>query len=213
VLANTGTNPTAHLGVQLTDRITLELLAQVVDSLGAPWSTAEFDGCFMTLHPEPTETGDWIVKGYDHPSLGETTRPERIFLRSLAQFLLHPSRKLASHVIFLDRLAYPGWDNHDSKEMKLPTKKFGDVRPFFFDSSNAPSRLQLLSMYLLTVLVRNHFPEALGYPDPLHKADWGAKSMERRVTGLLNSSEMAERSRPLTNTFRSIRENFRRGQK
>jgi hypothetical protein len=209
-LVSGGKDPLDHLRVQLTDRVILELLAQIVGEISAPWSTIEFDGVFMTLHPEPKTGGGWQVKGYDHPGLGETTRPERIFLRSLAQFLLHPGRKLASHVIFLDRLAYPGWDTRDTKQLTITTQQFGQVSPLFFDSSNAPSRLQLLSMYLLTVLVRNHFPEALGYPDPLHKADWGAKSMERRVTGLLDSSEMAERSRPNSKTFREIRDSFGR---
>jgi hypothetical protein len=206
-------DPLAHLAIQLTDRTILELLAQVVEDIKAPWSTLEFDGCFMTLHPERdrNESGKWVIKGYDHPSYGETTRPERIFLRSLAQFLLHPSRRIASHVIFLDRLSYPSWDDKDSQELVLPTKKFGEVKPVFFAPASGAPRLQQLSMYLLTVLVRNHFPEALGYPDPLHKADWGAKSMEKRITALLESSKMAERSRPLGKTFRAIRDSYMRG--
>jgi hypothetical protein len=213
VLVKEGKNPTNHLRIQLTDRMTLELLAQLVDELRSPWATLEFDGCFMTIHPELDvgSPGGWVLKGYDHPRLGETTRPERIFMRSLAQFLLHPSRQIASHVIFLDRLAFPGWDDSDFSSFSIQTRKFGNIRPLLSVNEKGPSRLQQLSMYLLTVLVKNHFPEALGYPDPLHKADWGAKSMRDRVTGLLESSEMATRSRPLTRTFRSIRESFRRG--
>jgi hypothetical protein len=65
-------------------------------------------------------------------------------------------------------------------------------------------------MYLLAVLVRNHYPEALGYPEPLHQADWGAKSMKRRVINLLESSEWAFRSRPLSKTFREIRDRLGR---
>lgn len=212
VLVKKGVDPTTHLRVQLTDRRILELLAYIVDDLSSPWSTLEFDSCFMTIHPELDEaTRKWILKGYDSAQTGETTRPERIFLRSLAQFLLLPSRKVASHVIFLDRISYPGWDNVDSTPLTIATPKFGEVKPVFFDGSRGPSRIQQLSMYLLTVLVRNHFPEALGYPDPLHKADWGAKSMRNRVTGLLESSEMAERARPLDRTFRDIRQSYRRG--
>jgi hypothetical protein len=212
VLLKRGIDPTTHLRVQLTDRRILELLAHIVDDLSSPWSTLEFDSCFMTIHPEMDEgTGKWILKGYDSAQLGETTRPERIFLRSLAQFLLLPSRKVASHVIFLDRIPYPSWDSPDSSPMTISTGKFGEIKPIFFDGSKGPSRIQQLSMYLLTVLVRNHFPEALGYPDPLHKADWGAKSMRNRVTGLLESSEMAERARPLDRTFRDIRQSYRRG--
>lgn len=65
-------------------------------------------------------------------------------------------------------------------------------------------------MYLLTVLVKNHFPEALGYPDPLHLADWGAKSLKRNVNGLLESSEWVFRSNPREKLFRTIRESFKR---
>jgi hypothetical protein len=65
-------------------------------------------------------------------------------------------------------------------------------------------------MYLLAVLVRNHYPEAIGYPEPLHQADWGAKSMKRRVIGLLESSEWAFRARPLSKTFREIRDRLGR---
>jgi hypothetical protein len=211
VLVKRGVDPVRHLTIQLTDRMILELLGQLVEDLRSPWASLEFDGCFMTIHPEREQgSGNWILKGYDHPRLGETTRPERMFLRSLAQFLLRPDRRVASHVIFLDRLAHPGWDDVDCTPIVIQTKKFGEIRPLFYNGSKGPSRLQQLSMYLLTVLVRNHFPEALGYPDPLHKADWGAKSMRGRVTGLLESSQMAERSRPLSRTFRSIREGLRR---
>ncbi|MFH1590946.1 MAG: hypothetical protein ABIC95_03380 [archaeon] len=154
------------------------------------------------------DTGNWIVKGY-HTARGlEVTRPERMFLRSLMQFFLSEDKNITSHAIFIDRLAYPGWDDKDSKKFSLKTA-FGDMNPLFYTTENIP-RLQKLSMYLMGVLVRNHFPEALGYPDPLHQADWGAKSLKRNVLGLLKSSEWAFRSRPLSKTFRDIREKFRR---
>jgi len=215
ILVSEGKNPARHLTLPLTDRSILELIPHLVLELNSPWSTSEFDSCFMTLHPDLKKlrpgAGEvsWVVKGYDHPRLGETTRPERLFLRSIAQFLLSQDRSIASHAIFLDRLAYPSWDDEDSSELALDTPFFGTVRPLYFDS---PPRLQKLTMYLLSVLVRNHFPEALGYPDPLHKADWGAKSMRRRVTSLLESSEWAHRAHPLSKTFRDIRESLRRSE-
>jgi hypothetical protein len=126
------------------------------------------------------------------------------------QFFLTPDRNIASHAIFLDRLAYPGWDDKDSAAFEITTDQFGKVVPLYFDGSTGPGRLQKLTMYLLTVLVRNHYPEALGYPEPLHQADWGAKSMKRRVLGLLESSEWAFRSRPLSKTFREIRDRLGR---
>jgi len=198
-----------HLSLPLTDRSIAELLPNLLADLKAPWATLEFDSCFMTLHPEPKE-GIWKIKGYDHPAYGETTRPERLTLRSLVQFFVTPDRNIASHAIFLDRLAYAGWDDKDSARFEIATDQFGIIDPLYFDGSTNPSRLQKLTMYLLAILVRNHYPEALGYPEPLHQADWGAKSMKRRVLGLLDSSEWAFRSRPLSKTFREIRDRLGR---
>ncbi len=198
-----------HLALPLTDRSIAELLPNLSPNLKAPWATLEFDSCFMTLHAEAKDDV-WKIKGYDHPTLGETTRPERMTLRSLVQFFVAHDRNIASHAIFLDRLAYASWDDKDSKQFDVATDQFGTVHPLYFDGSVGPGRLQKLTMYLLAVLVRNHYPEALGYPEPLHQADWGAKSMKRRVLGLLDSSEWAFRSRPLSKTFREIRDRLGR---
>jgi hypothetical protein len=210
VLVSRGLPPARHLQVPLTDRSIIELLPSVDTKLNSPWGTVEFDSCFMTLHPElPQGKTDWIVKGYEHEHLGETTRPERIFLRTIFQFLLTKDRNIASHALFIDRLAYPGFDDEDSQDLALNTPYFGEVKALFYDKSS-PSRLQRLSAYLLTVLVRNHYPEALGYPDPLHQADWGAKSMRKRIVALLDSSEWAFRARPLSKTLRQIRDSLGR---
>ena len=65
-------------------------------------------------------------------------------------------------------------------------------------------------MFLLNVLVRNHFPEAIGYPEPLHKADWGAKTMKESIERLLESSWIVEMSDPLQKTFRRVRDSLGR---
>ena len=202
-----GDNVVRHLRLPLTDRTIAEMLPNIIEELKAPWSTIEYDSCFMTLRPWKDENGNWEMKGYDHPSLGETTRPERIFLRSLAQFFVTEDKSLASHALFIDRLVHPEWDDRDSDNLVLRTDFFGPIQPLFYENA---SRLHKLTTYLLSVLVRNHFPEALGYPDPLHKADWGAKSLKRRVTSLLESSEWAYRANPRERTFREIRDSFRR---
>jgi hypothetical protein len=210
VTLNRRQNLKKHLAVPLSDRTIIEMLPNLDTSLRPPCGTLEFDSCFMTIHPEWDEKlAEWRVKGYDHPRIGETTRPERMFLRSLVQFFLTPDGSLASHALFIDRLAYPDWDDKDSSELRLGTAFFGDIAPLYYEARKPP-RLQKLSVYLLTVLVRNHFPEALGYPDPLHQADWGAKSMQRRIVALLDSSEWAYRSKPREKTFRAIRDKFGR---
>jgi hypothetical protein len=205
-----GEDPSSYLNIGLTDRRILELLPNLVTGLEAPWSTLDFDSCFMTLHPEEDNSGQWVVRGYNTAMAGEVTRPERIFLRSIAQFMLIPGRSLASHAVLIDRLAYPGWDDVDSASLDIDSPKFGIIRPLTYNGDTGVPRLQSLVMYLLTVLARNHFPEALGYPEPLHKADWGAKSMRDRVKGILSSSEWSFRSKPLHKLMREIRDSFGR---
>ncbi|RJQ21363.1 hypothetical protein C4580_02370 [Candidatus Woesearchaeota archaeon] len=197
-----------HFSLPLTDRAIAELLPNVDLTLNAPWATFDFDSCFMTLHSEYLDN-KWQVKGYFTGMGLEVTRPERIFLRSLGQFFLSPDRNLSSHALFIDRLAYDGWDDKNSSKVSIKTEGLGEINPLLFDEATGPPKLQVLTMYLLAVLVRNHFPEALGYPDPLHQADWGAKSLQRRVVGLLDSSEWAFKSKPLSKTFRVIRDTFR----
>jgi hypothetical protein len=201
--------PSSILNVHISDRTLVELIPNISREIEAPWGTIEFDSCFMTIRPRPSEDGkSWVIGGAPHPTMMETTRPERIFLRSLGQFLLKHERTLASHALLIDRLAYPGWDDKDSAELVVHTQFFNDIHPLYFVEK--PPEMQRLMMYLLSVLVRNHFPEALGYPDPLHKADWGAKSMRRRADTLLASCDWAERSNPRSKTFRQIRDEFRR---
>ncbi len=200
-----------HLRIPLTDRTIVEMLPYIQSEINSPWGTVEYDSSFMTLHPQYDENHKkWKINGYAILGLGETTRPEKLFFRSLVQFFMNDEKSLAAHAIFIDRLVYPGWDDKDSKTLTIPTDFFGNINVFYHDSANSPSRLQKISMYLLTVLVRNHFPEAIGYPDPLHQADWGAKSLRRRVTGLLESSEWAFRANPREKTFREIRDSFKR---
>jgi len=194
--------PGVHLQIGLSDRTILELLAQLRDELEAPWGTLEFDSCFMTIIPKRAKNGKWSIGGYERMGY-EYTRPPRIFLRSLAQFLLNPQTRLASHVIFVDRLAYPGWDDVDSRDIMIESRGLGKLHALGYSK---PSRIGYLSMYLLTSLVRNHFFEALGYPEPLHKADWGAKSIKDNVKRLLESAWIVDREEPLLKTFRRIRE-------
>jgi hypothetical protein len=121
------------------------------------------------------------------------------------------ANKAATHVVFSDRLAYPGWDDVDSKDVQLEQlgSRLGPIRPLRY-FGDKPPRMQLASLFLLSKLIRNLYPEALGYPDPLHRADLGAASFRERVKDVLRSSWLLERSNPLSHTFRAIREKLRR---
>lgn len=199
----------SYQNLPLSDRKIIEMLAYIKGDASAPWGTIEFDSAFMSLHPEKDENGEKQVKGWEILGLGETTRPPRIFLRSVFQYLLDHDASISSHAIFVDRLAYPGWDDEDSLQWELSTEELGTLTPLLFNKQNKP-RLQELTQFLLSVVVKNHFPEALGYPDPLRKADMGAKAMKRKVKRLMDSGEVAMQANPLEKSLREIREEFNR---
>lgn len=192
-----------------TDRIFCESLPLIDESLEAPWSTIEFDSAFMTLHRERIAGTDRTqVAGV----LGRIVNQERLFAKSLAQFFLKREKTspLMGHVVFLERLLSPTWDlaSQGSKpsEILIDTLEIGRVAPFAWRNHDHINIGQWLMMYLLSVLTRNHFAEAIGYPDPLHKADWGAKSIGRTVGETIASSTRLLAAKPLSKTFRSIRD-------
>ncbi len=190
-----------------TDRIFLETIPTYCDDdIGAPWSSIEFDSAFMTLHLGPV-SGREEIMGVKTRG-GEIISTERLFMRSLAQFYLSRSKPnpLMGHVVFVDRLVYPMWDSKNLLEPPITGTSLGSIQPIMFADRDQANVGQLVTMFLLSVLTRNHFPEVIGYPDPLHKADWGAKSIGRRVKGVIQSSELPFRSQPISRTLRSIRD-------
>jgi len=190
-----------------TDRLFCELLPYLDDDLLNPWGTIEYDSTFMTLIAK-NEGSQPVITGI----IGGITRPERLFLRSIAQFYTKRSLDniLTGHAIFIDRLAFPEWDLKCTDDLEIEGKELGKLNPLFYKNNKSTNFGQVMTYFLLDVVTRNHFPEVIGYPDPLHKSDWGAKTMMRHVKDLLKSSELKFRSRPLTNTVREIRESNRR---
>jgi hypothetical protein len=195
--------------IMWTDRSTLESFPIIDDNLTAPWSTIEFDSCFMTLalrtdesHMIPRLAG---VKG-------NVVNTEGIILRSLAQFFLSREKQtpLMGHVIFVDRLAFKELDKAAKGKISLISQEIGTVSPLFFEDSKTTNDGQDIAMYLLEILTRNLYPEVIGYPDPLHKADWGAKSVEKKVKFMIESSDTSAKRKPLVKTLREIRTNYRR---
>jgi len=194
-----------------TDRIVLEDIAYQISNLSAPWSTVEFDSCFMTLHlgmPEgETEAKPLGVKG-------DVINQDRLFARSLGQFFLrrHPAKAapMMGHVIFVDRLLHPYWDLELYNGVEISTPELGIIRPFLHRDRTVDNSGQRVAMYFLDTLTRNLFAEAIGYPDPLHKADWGAKTVGRRVAQIIADSEIAFRANPLKKALRMIRDEAKR---
>jgi hypothetical protein len=193
-----------------TDRILLEDVAHEVNEISDPWTTIEFDSCFMTLHAGISE-GETTPKPMGVK--GDVVNQERLFARSLAQFFLRrglgKSSPLMGHVIFVDRLLQPSWDKGLCTELSVydtTPRGLGGITPFIHRDRNSDNLGQRVAMFLLNTLTRNLFPEAIGYPDPLHKADQGAKTVGRRVARVIADSEISFRANPISKSFRSIRD-------
>ena len=196
-----------------TDRMLCEALPRFDSNLEAPWATIEFDSAFMTLHRErDPQTNRTQVGGV----MGRIVNQERLFMKSLGQFFLSREKRspLMGHVVFIERLLQPFFDFQDAgtspASIPIETNALGRVEPFAWRDSEHINRGQTIMMYLLSVLTRNHFAEAIGYPDPLHKADWGAKSMGRWVGKTIDSSTKVLSSNPLSDTFRTTRDSAKR---
>lgn len=192
-----------------TDRIFCEILPIIDENLSVPWCTVEFDSAFMTLHRERVEgTDDTRVAGV----MGRIVNQERLFVRSLAQFFLKRDKHtpLMGHVVFLERLLSSIWDrcgtDESPAEIVINTPDLGRFSVFAWRDCEHINPGQWVMMYLLSVLTRNHFAEAIGYPDPLHKADWGAKTIGRSVGNTIRSSTQLLAAKPLSRTFRAIRD-------
>lgn len=189
-----------------TDRMMLESIAYQVD-LKCPWTTTEYDSVFMTLHLAEDASNIVGVQG-------KVVSTERLFARSLVQFFASREKAtpLMGHVIFLDRLLDPVLDSTHLNGPKITDNvnqvesELGTVQPAFFGSNADLNVGQDISVWLLKTLTRNLFPEVIGYPDPLHKADLGAKSVKHRVDELIRSSIVPFRARPLSQLFRTTRD-------
>lgn len=192
-----------------TDRIFCETLPLIDETLSAPWCTVEFDSAFMTLHRERLPESDATrVAGV----MGRIVNQERLFAKSLGQFFLSRNKRtpLMGHVVFLERLLSPTWDRpgeeQGPEEILIDTPDLGRFPVYAWRDKDRVNPGQWVMMYLLSVLTRNHFAEAIGYPDPLHKADCGAKTIGRSVGNTIQSSTRLLASRPLSRTFRAIRD-------
>jgi hypothetical protein len=212
VMRKLGKYSFANIFLPWTDRTFLEAIPYGDEELVAPWSTVEFDSVFMTLHTEEVTQQNGSTSIEIKGVRGDVLTTERLFARSLAQFFLLRAKPspLMGHVIFIDRLIVPGFDNEKWEEIPIENAYVGKVRPFVFEDNEKENLGQDASMFLLHTLTRNLFPEVIGYPDPLHKADWGAKSLQDKVANMIKSSNVAILSRPLHRRLRDLRDRIRR---
>jgi len=71
------------------------------------------------------------------------------------------------------------------------------------NTSDSPG--QDVAMLVADLLTRNCFPAAIGQPDPLHRADQGAKALGKRINDLIMASVQHIKANPLSSSFRDFR--------
>lgn len=195
--------------IPATDRLTLERLPMIDDSIESPWSSTEFDAVFMTLRMKKDfGSEEATLQGVR----GSVLVQPNLIMKSLAQFHFKrnpPGEPSMGHVIFVDRLVHPDAQPPQRVTIVRGDRNLGTLEPFAQMSSSETDHEEELLMYLLSVLTRNVFPEVIGYPDPLHHADRGAKAVLRMVEPMLRSSEWLDRANPIHRTVRQVREGVR----
>lgn len=197
-----------------TDRMLCEVLPYIDEKISSPWSTIEFDSSFMLLHAEEKGSQLVAVGRGDAYNPSPTIRPERLFLRSVCQFFTQrkDGNLLTGHAVFVDRLVIPYLDKN-AQTLSVSGERLGTVNVLHYKDNTVMNLGQTVMLFLIDVLTRNHYPNVIGHPDPLHKADLGAKAIKDNIKNLLTSSEIKFRSDPLTNTLREIRDTGGRGRR
>lgn len=160
----------------------------------------------MTLRSVLTEDGIPEIKG----AKGDILEPsDGLCLKSLIMLFLeqHPDKlkPLMGHVLFLDRIAYPYFDRKHRSQSIIESRD-SKIQPLMFQSSEIDDLGQNVAMLVADLLTRNCFPSAIGQPDPLHRADLGAKALGAKINKLIGQSVRRVQTTPEKILFRDYRD-------
>ncbi|MBU7048260.1 MAG: DNA double-strand break repair nuclease NurA [Theionarchaea archaeon] len=170
--------------IMWTDALYFDAISDAV-TLTTPWSTIEYDSVFATLQiGEDVGTGKEYLTGIRNQYLS----PDRLFVKSYAQFYRFSEEGMGSDIVAIDRLVYP----EDLRSIKRTTiniaGKESDMQFefVFFRDRDSENQLQRLNAYLLHKLCLNKNMEAFGYPHPLFMADKLAKNLLEMVKPMIH---------------------------
>lgn len=104
---------------------------------------------------------------------------------------------------------HPALDKQFLESVLVDNSKLGRISPFLHVDKNIINWGQAMNIYFLDILTRNHFPEVIGYPEPLHKADRGTKTLLKFAKGIIQSSQQLYKKDPLNMTFRKFRDSLK----
>lgn len=155
--------------IMWTDVLYFDAISDAV-SLTTPWSTIEYDSVFATLQINQDKHTLSGIRGL-------FLSPDRLFVKSYAQFYRFAEEGMGSDIVTIDRLVYPK-DLKSIKNITINMAGWPEI-PFefvFYRDKNSENHLQQLNTYLLHKLCLNKNMEAFGYPHPLFMADKLAKN-------------------------------------
>jgi hypothetical protein len=208
-----------------TDRVILQAISHFnASQLPVPWATTEYDNAFRTMIPDRHSP-----MRADHVGGARRNRIslEGAFLKSYVQLTeAETDHKLRSNVLFIDRIAYPGFDGTSDAARMTFRQEYGGatepVRVLLYHDARVPNPIQNLTMTILQVLTGPSVPEAFGHNKPLMVADKVAKfhqaTFSQVIAGTTNWICVHPHLRSFIfylSTFRERRasiEAFRRGQ-
>jgi len=138
--------------------------------------------------------------------------------------LLHPE-ELAGSRINIVKITPQATSEGNTDSKCTDYQKLGHVQAYFtfetfnVDGTSRPEELSkifnswelsnwyaAMTIFILQSMVRNTYPEALGYPVPLHEADIGAKEFGRIIRDYIHSSSRFEEFSYLDSSFRETRD-------
>jgi hypothetical protein len=205
VMRHTGQFQFSPKNIPSTDRLAFERIPYIDPAIRAPWGSTEFDAVFMTLRMHRATPG---AAPRMEGVRGNVLVQPNLIMKTLVQLYLKnepPMEPTMGHVIFVDRLIQPAHPPPARVTVIQGDAELGTLSPFVQPLGSVTDRDQEFTVYLLSVLARNVFPDVVGYPDPLHLADRGAKSVLRMVFPMLKSSERVNRADPIHRTLRQNR--------
>ncbi|MBO3803632.1 MAG: DNA double-strand break repair nuclease NurA [Candidatus Brockarchaeota archaeon] len=171
--------------IPTTDRMFLQSISMNnFEEVPVPWSLIEYDASFQTIVPDFKKR-----KGFVSGARKNRISAERLFVKTYVQ--LDQSKrdpKFRSNVLFIDRLAYPGFD--DSR-IVLKHEYGGAVEPVevvFHEDKDSRNELQNLVVTILGSMGGGSIPEAFGHNRALFVADKVAKAQRASVAGMLDAT-------------------------
>ncbi|MFH0849120.1 MAG: DNA double-strand break repair nuclease NurA [archaeon] len=192
--------------VPTTDRMLLQAVSMLNhDKVRVPWSLIEYDAAFQMIVPDFQNR-----PGYVSGAVRNRIIPERLFAKTYVQLdAADRDPMLRSNVLFVDRLAYPGFDRENTLSFKHDYAAVEPVQPIFYKDNSVRNEAQNLVMVLLKAMSARSIPEVFGHNKPMFIADKIAKEQRQRIRGVVEATGLWLANNPRLRKFSFYMNTFR----